>query len=83
MSSIIVSSSIGMLLMPRNYVKWQQKWQQCATKSVFSAKEGFQGGECGLRIASQMNGDSEAVALKHYIKEAGVEEIRKAVFGEG
>ena len=23
--------------------KCQQKWQQCATKSVFSAKEGFQG----------------------------------------
>ncbi len=38
---------------------------------------------CGLRIASQMIGDSEAVALKHYIKEAGVEEIRKEVFGEG
>lgn len=38
---------------------------------------------CGLKVASQMIGDSEAVALKHYIKEAGVEEIRKAVFGEG
>lgn len=38
---------------------------------------------CGLRIASQMIGDSEAVALKHYIKEAGVEEIRKEVYGEG
>lgn len=38
---------------------------------------------CGLRIASQMIGDSEAVALKHYIKEAGVEEIRREVFGEG
>lgn len=38
---------------------------------------------CGIKVAAQMLGDSETVALKHYIKEAGVEEIRKAVFGDG
>lgn len=37
---------------------------------------------CGLKVAAQMIGDSEAVALKTYIKEVGVEEIRKEVFGE-
>ena len=38
---------------------------------------------CGLKVASQMLGDSETVALKHYIKEVGVEELRKEVYGEG
>ena len=37
---------------------------------------------CGLKVASQMIGDAETTALRHYIKEAGVEEIRKEVFGE-
>ena len=37
---------------------------------------------CGIRVASQMIGDAETTALKHYIKEAGVEELRKEVFGE-
>ena len=38
---------------------------------------------CGIKVAAQMLGDSESIALKHYIEEAGVEEIRKAVFGDG
>lgn len=37
---------------------------------------------CGIAVASKMVGDTEVVALKHYIKEAGVEELRKEVFGE-
>lgn len=39
--------------------------------------------KCGIRIASQLIGDSEGIALKHYIQEAGIEEIRKEVYGEG
>ena len=37
---------------------------------------------CGIRVASQLIGDAESTALKHYIKEAGVEDIRKEVFGD-
>lgn len=37
---------------------------------------------CGIAVASRMVGDSEAIALKHYIKEAGIEELRKEVFWE-
>ena len=38
---------------------------------------------CGIKVAAQMLGDSETVALKTYIEEVGVEEIRKEVYGEG
>lgn len=38
---------------------------------------------CGIKAAAQMLGDSETVALKTYIEEVGVEQIRKEVFGEG
>lgn len=38
---------------------------------------------CGIKVAAQLLGDSETVALKHYIEEVGVEQIRKEVYGEG
>lgn len=38
---------------------------------------------CGIKVAAQMLGDSETVALKTYIEEVGVEQIRKEVYGEG
>ena len=36
-----------------------------------------------IRVASQWLGDSEIVALKHYIEDASVEDLRSAVLGEG
>lgn len=36
-----------------------------------------------IRVASQWLGDSEIVALKHYIEDASVEDLRVAVLGEG
>lgn len=38
---------------------------------------------CGIKVAAQMLGDSETVALKTYIEEVGVEQIRREVYGEG
>lgn len=38
---------------------------------------------CGIKVASQLLGDSETVALKHYIEEVGPEQLRKEVFGDG
>lgn len=38
---------------------------------------------CGIKVAAQMLGDSEGIALKHYIEEVGPEQIRKEVFGDG
>jgi integrase len=35
-----------------------------------------------IRVASQWLGDSEIVALKHYIEDASVEDLRSAVLGE-
>lgn len=32
---------------------------------------------CGIKVAAQMLGDSEGIALKHYIEEVGPEQIRK------
>ena len=37
----------------------------------------------GIKVAAQMLGDSESIALKHYIEEVGPEQIRKEVFGDG
>ena len=37
---------------------------------------------CGIKVAAQMLGDSESIALKHYIEEVGPEQIRKEVFGD-
>lgn len=38
---------------------------------------------CGIKVAAQMLGDSEGIALKHYIEEVGPEQIRREVFGDG
>ena len=35
-----------------------------------------------IRVASQWLGDSEAIALKHYIEDASVEDLRSAVLGD-